>query len=55
MKIKKNDTTITIKLPCALKKEAEQKLAEMGYSMSEFIREKLQEIIVDENKLKGKE
>jgi len=49
LKVKKNDATITIKLPSDLKKEAEKKLAEMGYSMSEFIREKLQEI-VDENK-----
>ena len=49
MRIKKNDTYIQVKLPSQLKKKAEQKLAEMGYSMSEFIREKLREII-DENK-----
>ena len=45
MKIKKNDATITVKLPSGLKKEAEQKLAEMVYSMSEFVRKKLREII----------
>ena len=49
MKIKKNDATITVKLPSKLKKEAEQKLSEMGYSISEFVREKLREV-VEENK-----
>lgn len=45
MKILKNDDKLTIKLPSKLKKEAEKKLAEMGYSMSEFIREKLEEVL----------
>ena len=49
MKIKKNDAYIQVKLPSELKEKAEKKLAEMGYSMSEFVREKLREVI-DENK-----
>ena len=47
MKIKKHDTTITIKLPSELKEKAEQKLSEMGYSISEFVREKLKEIVAE--------
>ena len=49
MRIKKNDAYIQVKLPSELKEKAEKKLADMGYSMSEFVREKLREII-DENK-----
>jgi len=49
VRIKKNDAYIQVKLPSQLKEKAEKKLAEMGYSMSEFVREKLKEII-DENK-----
>jgi len=49
LKIKKNDAYIQVKLPSELKEKAEKKLAEMGYSMSEFVREKLREVI-DENK-----
>ena len=49
MRIKKNDAYIQVKLPSELKKEAEQKLSEMGYSISEFVREKLREV-VDVNK-----
>jgi|GEM_PF-2911297 len=48
LKIKKHDATITIKLPSELKEKAEKKLADMGYSMSEFIREKLKEIVEEE-------
>ena len=49
MRIKKNDAYIQVKLPSELKEKAEKKLAEMGYSMSEFVREKLREVI-DGNK-----
>ena len=49
MRIKKNDAYIQVKLPSELKEKAEKKLADMGYSMSEFVREKLREVI-DENK-----
>jgi len=49
LKIKKNDAYIQVKLPSELKEKAEKKLADMGYSMSEFVREKLREVI-DENK-----
>lgn len=45
MKIKKYDAYIQVKLPLELKKIAEKKLASMGYSMSEFIREKLEEVV----------
>jgi len=48
LKVKKYDATITIKLPSELKEKAEQKLAEMGYSISEFVREKLREIVEEE-------
>jgi len=49
LRIKKNDAYIQVKLPSELKEKAEKKLADMGYSMSEFVREKLREVI-DENK-----
>jgi antitoxin component of RelBE/YafQ-DinJ toxin-antitoxin module len=49
LRIKKNDAYIQVKLPSQLKKKAEQKLSEMGYSISEFVREKLREV-VDVNK-----
>jgi len=49
LKVKKNDAYIQVKLPSQLKEKAEKKLAEMGYSISEFVREKLREV-VEENK-----
>lgn len=45
MKIKKHDARINIKLPSDLKTNAEEILAKQGYSLSAFIREKLEEIV----------
>ncbi|HGU6173222.1 TPA: hypothetical protein ACNABL_004795 [Escherichia coli] len=53
MRIKKNDAYIQVKLPSELKKAAEKKLSEMGYSISEFVREKLREVVEEEEKKNG--
>jgi antitoxin component of RelBE/YafQ-DinJ toxin-antitoxin module len=45
LKVKKHDAYIQVKLPSELKKAAEKKLSEMGYSISEFVREKLREVV----------
>lgn len=45
MKIKKHDAQLMIKLPSELKVQAEKKLLEKGLSMSEFIRQKLEEVV----------
>jgi len=47
MKIKKNNSYIHVRLPLDLKNKAEKKLAKMGYSISEFIRKKLEEVLDD--------
>jgi len=49
LKVKKHDAYIQIKLPSALKEKAEKKLTDIGYPMAEFIREKLKEIVGEEN------
>lgn len=53
LRIKKNDAYIQVKLPSELKKAAEKKLSEMGYSISEFVREKLREVVEEEEKKNG--
>ena len=48
MKIKNFDATIQMKLQSSLKKEAEKILASKGYSISEYLREKLEELVKEQ-------
>lgn len=49
MKVKNNDFDVHFRCSTALKTAAELKLAAQGFSLSEYLREKLREIIREDN------